>query len=267
MSSNSDLIDFKQTQQKIPQATNVNTSDYKSRFKPITFENTINNKSANPGERTTAALKTTNMIKTTLPIPTSPLQSIDTTNTTSTSTATSLQNHIMTETQTDEKTATLNNGTGIKDTLMFNSFFPLNMNDSIKEEANDTLTRDEELDITQDSNTDTRRRHVNGNGDKDLEEGEIVENDDESDEDDVEDENEEEESSEQDDDHDAEDASSSGEDMPERKQRANGFPKRDQQSDNSDDDYIEESDYQSQSPTCQDRSNISSDQSETHESP
>lgn len=249
MSSNSDLIDSKRTQLRT-QATNVNNTDYKNRFKPITFETSSNQ----PNEKMTAiklqsaalaAAKSNTITKTLLPIPTSPLQTTnDTTVTTSTNTTNDLP-----DIPAEHKSS---NGMSVKDTMMFNSFFPLNMNDSIKEEANDTLTRDE-LDITRDSDDEPRQqRQVK----KDIEDGEIVDQDESDDQ-----------LNGQDDDDDKEDAEfDSDEELSKKKHKSTGSHD-DQESYNSDDEYIEESDYQSQSPTCQNRSDISSDQSETRESP
>lgn len=143
------------------------------------------------------------------------------------------------------------NGNSIKDSIMFNSFFPLNMNDSIKEEANDTLTR-EELELNQDSDDNDEEEQTRQviKDEKDIEDGEIVDNDDDHD------------------DEDEDEELSSSDELSRPKQRTGGSHD-DQESCGSDDEYVEESDYQSQSPTspASNRSNISSDQSEGPESP
>ena len=169
-------------------------------------------------------------------IPTSPLQSIDDQTTTN-----DLPDILA------QHKATIN-GTSIKDSIMFNSFFPLNMNDSIKEEANDTLTR-EELEFIHDSDDQDDESRLTKE-EKDIEDGEIVDEQDN-----------------QDGDGDEQEPSSS-DDLPKRKQRTSGGSHDDQESCGSDDEYVEESDYQSQSPVYENRSsNISSDQSESPKSP
>ena len=131
-----------------------------------------------------------------------------------------------------------------------------NMNDSIKEEANDTLTRDE-LELTHNSDQDEEDDDESSRltkQPKDIEDGEILDNQDDDDEEEEDGEEEEE--------------LSSSDDLPKPKQKTSGSKGlNDQESCGSDDEYVEESDYQSQSPAFENRSNISSDQSESHESP